>query len=102
MIFMANDTFEKAWDVIKEDENEDSPEKAFWREKGYVIDPRIIDMANAANDWGHTLAHEDHHESVFEHIPFDSLEEYDAARYDASDLHEKIWEAGLKALGLKR
>ena len=96
MILMSDDTFEKAWDVIKEDENGDSSDKE------YVIDPRIVAMANAANEWGHTLAHEDYHEDIYEDIPFDNEEEYDAARYDASDLHEKIWEAGLKALGLKR
>ena len=96
MIFMSDDTFEKAWDVIKEDEIGDSSDER------YEVDPRIVAMANAANDWGHTLAHEDYHESIFEDIPFDNEDEYDAARYGASSLHEKIWEAGLKALGLKR
>ena len=90
-------SFEKAWNITKED-NPLPP------------DQRIVDMANAANNWGSVLAYEDHHETVFDDYTSDLPPIYDRhegrhpyweAKEQAEQLHEKIWQAGLAALGLK-
>ena len=76
-------------------------------------DQRIVDMANEAHGWGTMLAYQDHHESIFEELTSDlppiygphvlrmKHHPYWEAKEQAEELHDKIWQAGLAALGLK-
>ena len=74
---------------------------------------RIVDMAHAAHGWGTMLAN-DHHESVYEDYTSDLAHPtaygahegegphpYWEAKEKAEMLQDKIWQAGLAALGLK-
>ena len=88
------DAFDAAWHIAKEEE--ESPAEA------PKIDQRLVDMADSANGWGSMLAYKDHHESVFEDHTSDlEGDDYWNSVESAESLHDKIWQAGLKALGLK-
>ena len=67
-----------------------------------VPDQRLIDMANAAYGWGSDLAYMDHYDTIFEEHTSDlEGDAYWDAVHSAESLHNKIWQAGMAALGLK-
>lgn len=65
-------------------------------------DQRLIDMANAAYGWGSEVAYMDHYDTIFEEHTSDlEGDDYWDAVHSAESLHDKIWRAGMAALGLK-
>ena len=90
-----------------------SEENMGWTGSPSSPDQRIVDMAHAAHGWGTMLAN-DHHESVYEDYTSDLAHPtaygahegegphpYWEAKEKAEMLRDKIWQAGLAALGLK-
>jgi hypothetical protein len=117
-------SFDNAWRIVKEDEAEkwsNQYDEAYSRGDQETMDrmntdneaeerqldpsvpdQRLIDMANSAHGWGTMLAYQDHYESVFEDHTLDlEGEDYWDAVQSAESLHDKIWSAGMAALGLK-